>query len=223
MDQNAYKKRMNHYDDVLTARRWWSWIYMHWLWKVDDNVIAREVLSMLPDDFQRTIMNVYEFGTENRRNLLSFQGYCTCWRDYISSIELLAQQFHVIAPAFEGHDPEEKTDFISVEKTVGDTTDYLLEHGHASLDAVYGLSTGGSLILVRGKGYCFYNQWNVNSRLNVLSLQKLKNIGDVELIFTSHSGYTNCMDAALSHIHKIPNWKEKGFAVSENAPYDPYN
>lgn len=92
-------------------------------------------------------MNVYECGTGNRRKLLFFQGSCTCWRDYMSSIELLAQQFHVIVPAFEGHDPEEKGDFISVEKTVGDTTDYLLKHGHTSLDAVYGLSMGGSVAL----------------------------------------------------------------------------
>lgn len=85
------------------------------------------------------------------------------------------------------------------------------------------LFTGDSLILVRGKGYCFYNQWNVDSQLNMLSLQKLKNIGNVELVITSHSGYTNRIDEALSHIHEIPNWKEKGFAVSDNAPYDPYN
>ena len=58
MNKNAYKKRMNRYDDVLTARKWWSWIYMHWLWKGDDNVIAREVLSMIPDDFQGEILDV---------------------------------------------------------------------------------------------------------------------------------------------------------------------
>lgn len=58
MNKNAYKKRMNRYDDVLTARKWWSWIYMHWLWKGDDNAIAREVLSMIPDDFQGEILDV---------------------------------------------------------------------------------------------------------------------------------------------------------------------
>ncbi len=85
------------------------------------------------------------------------------------------------------------------------------------------LFTGDSLILVKGKGYCFYNQWNVDSRLNMLSLQKLKNIGNLDMIITSHSGYTNRMDEAFSHIHELPNWKEKGFAVSDDAPYDPYN
>lgn len=58
MNKNAYKKRMNRYDDVITARKWWSRIYMHWLWKGDDNAIAREVLSMIPDDFQGEILDV---------------------------------------------------------------------------------------------------------------------------------------------------------------------
>lgn len=92
-------------------------------------------------------MNVYEFGTENQRKLLFFQGSCTCWKDYLPSIELLVQQFHVIVPAMEGHDPTVKTNFVSVEKTVSDTTQYLLEHGHTSLYAVYGLSMGGSMVL----------------------------------------------------------------------------
>ncbi|MDO4704011.1 hypothetical protein [Tannerella sp.] len=70
-------------------------------------------------------MNIYEFGIGNQRKLLFFQGSCTCWKDYMPSIELLSKEFHVIVPALEGHDPTEKTDFISVEKTVGDTTDLL--------------------------------------------------------------------------------------------------
>ncbi len=58
MDKNAYGKRMNRYDDVLTACKWWSRIYMHWLWKTDDNAIARELLSMIPDDFRGRILDV---------------------------------------------------------------------------------------------------------------------------------------------------------------------
>ncbi len=47
-------------------------------------------------------------------------------------------------------------------------------------------------------------------------------IAIVELVITSHSGYTSRMDEALSHIHELPDWKEKGFTVSEKAPYAPY-
>lgn len=75
---------------------------------------------------------------------------------------------------------------------------------------------------MHGKGYCFYNQWNVDSRLNMHSLHKLKNIAHAELILTSHTGYTDAIDEALSHINELPRWKERGFSVSHDAPYDPY-
>ena len=68
-------------------------------------------------------VNIYEFGKENKRKLLFFQGSCTYWKDYMPSIELLSRNFNVIVPALEGHDPKAKTDFISIEKTVQDTSD----------------------------------------------------------------------------------------------------
>lgn len=92
-------------------------------------------------------VNIYEFGKENKRKLLFFQGSCTYWKDYMPSIELLARNFNVIVPAIEGHDPKAKTDFISIEKTVRDTSDYLLEQGHGDIYAVYGLSFGGGMVL----------------------------------------------------------------------------
>ncbi|MFC2604154.1 MAG: methyltransferase domain-containing protein [Bacteroidota bacterium] len=58
MQRNAYKKRMKHYDDVLTGHRWWSHIYMKYLWRTDDNAIAREVLAMIPDDFRGKVLDV---------------------------------------------------------------------------------------------------------------------------------------------------------------------
>jgi hypothetical protein len=41
----AYTKITNRYDDVLTARKWWSRLYMNYIWKVDDNLVAKEVLE----------------------------------------------------------------------------------------------------------------------------------------------------------------------------------
>ncbi|HOD25936.1 MAG TPA: hypothetical protein PKZ18_04495, partial [Bacteroidales bacterium] len=54
----AYTRITNFYDDVLTARKWWSRLYMNWIWKVDDNLVAKEVLEMLPDDFEGEILDV---------------------------------------------------------------------------------------------------------------------------------------------------------------------
>lgn len=59
MKQNrAYAKITNRYDDVLTARKWWSRLYIKCIWKVDDNLVAKEVLEMLPDNFQGEILDV---------------------------------------------------------------------------------------------------------------------------------------------------------------------
>jgi hypothetical protein len=39
----AYAKITNRYDDVLTARKWWSRLYMNCIWKVDDILVAKIV------------------------------------------------------------------------------------------------------------------------------------------------------------------------------------
>ncbi|ERK39089.1 methyltransferase domain protein [Segatella baroniae F0067] len=56
--KNSYSRLMNRYDDVMTGRKWWSWLYMHCLWKTDDNAVAREVLEMIPDNFSGTMLDV---------------------------------------------------------------------------------------------------------------------------------------------------------------------
>lgn len=85
------------------------------------------------------------------------------------------------------------------------------------------LFTGDSIILVQGQGYCFYNQWNVNSQCNMESLRRIKDIKDVEMVISSHSGYTKDIEDALAHIHELPLWRQKGFRVNDHAPYDPYH
>lgn len=55
---------------------------------------------------------------------------------------MLAQNYLVFQVAPDGHDPEEKSDFVSIEKTVDDVTAWLKEKGVNCLDAVYGLSMG---------------------------------------------------------------------------------
>lgn len=85
--------------------------------------------------------------------------------------------------------------------------------------------TGDSIILIKGKGYSFYNQWNVDSSINMKSLEQLKNIIDysiIEKVITSHSGYTKNIHNAFLHINELPKWRKKGFKVSDDAPYNPY-
>ena len=101
------------------------------------------------------------------------------------------------------------------------TAGHTLGHLCYLIDDKY-LFTGDSIILVKGKGYCFYNQWNINSKLNMESLEKLKILNGIKLIITSHTGYTDNVEEAFSKINMLPNWKEKDFKVNENAEYNPY-
>ena len=92
-------------------------------------------------------MVIREFGTEHERQLVFFQGSCEPWQEFLPSVKGLAKRFHVILVTPDGHDPEEHSDFISVEKTVDDTARWLKERGIDHLDAMYGLSFGGGMVV----------------------------------------------------------------------------
>ena len=92
-------------------------------------------------------MVIREFGTEHQRHLLFFQGSCEPWQEFCPAAMGLAEQFHVMLVTPDGHDPEEHNDFISVEKTVDDTVRWLKERGLDRLDAIYGLSFGGGMVV----------------------------------------------------------------------------
>ena len=92
-------------------------------------------------------MVIHEFGKENKKKLLFFQGSCEPWQEFKESAELLSDGFHVILVTPDGHDPEEGNDFISVEKTASDTAKWLKDHDINHLDALYGLSFGGGMAI----------------------------------------------------------------------------
>ena len=92
-------------------------------------------------------MIIREYGKENKKHLVFFQGSCEPWEEFRPAAEGLAREFHVLLVTPDGHDPEEHNDFISVEKTVDDTARWLKEHGIGHLDAMYGLSFGGGMVV----------------------------------------------------------------------------
>ena len=56
---NSYKFSKSFYDDAITQGKWWSKLYFKLLWGgVDDNEIARRVLSWIPDDFNGKMLDV---------------------------------------------------------------------------------------------------------------------------------------------------------------------
>lgn len=57
--QSSYRKSKNIYDDVLTQGKWWSRLYIRLFWSgTDDNEIARKLLTLLPDDFSGSLLDV---------------------------------------------------------------------------------------------------------------------------------------------------------------------
>lgn len=92
-------------------------------------------------------MVIREYGKENPKHLVFFQGSCEPWQEFLPAAEGLAKEFHVLLVTPDGHDPSENTDFISVEKTVDDTAGWLNRHGIDRLDAMYGLSFGGGMVV----------------------------------------------------------------------------
>ena len=92
-------------------------------------------------------MKIHEFGQEYTKQMLFFQGSCEPWEEFAEAARLLADQYHVMLVTPDGHDPEESTDFISVEKTVDDTVAWLHTKGINHLDALYGLSFGGGMVI----------------------------------------------------------------------------
>lgn len=91
-------------------------------------------------------MYVREYGKEHKKTLLFFPGSCEPWQEFAFAAEELAKRFHVLQVVPDGEDPEEHTNFISIEKTVDDTAARLRAHGIDRLEAVYGLSCGGGMV-----------------------------------------------------------------------------
>ena len=89
-------------------------------------------------------MKVYEFGQENERTMLMFQSSAEPYWVFNRAAMAMAEDFHVFLAAAEGHNPEEDSTFVSVEKYADDAASYLKAHGVKELDALYGVSMGGA-------------------------------------------------------------------------------
>ena len=85
------------------------------------------------------------------------------------------------------------------------------------------LFTGDSIALNRDGGWCFFDIFNFDSRMNKASLARLKervNLQTIRYVFTSHNGFTDDAASAFRHIDTIPDLKKKGFVFDPDAPYD---
>lgn len=84
------------------------------------------------------------------------------------------------------------------------------------------LFTGDSIALNRDGGWCFFDIFNYNSKMNIASLQGLRqklDLDKIRYVFSSHNGFTDDPQSAFRHVETIPIL-EKGSPFDETAPYD---
>ena len=85
------------------------------------------------------------------------------------------------------------------------------------------LFTGDSIALNQDGGWCFFDLFNYNSKINIESLKALKgklDLNRIKYVFTSHNGFTDKAKAVFAPVDVIPQWNEKGFIFDKTAPYD---
>lgn len=92
-------------------------------------------------------MRILHFGADNTKIIVMFHASCMTWDLLKKSIEKLAETFHIIVPVLPGYDLENNSDYTSVEEIADETEKYLLENGYSTIDGLYGISMGGSIVI----------------------------------------------------------------------------
>lgn len=92
-------------------------------------------------------MKFYEFGKVNSTTLLLIHGMSTTWEmSFKRLIEFAQKEFHIIAVALDGHNPEEQTELDSLQEEAHKIEEYLSDNGYKEIDVVYGSSLGGAIL-----------------------------------------------------------------------------
>ncbi len=91
-------------------------------------------------------MTIHEFGKENDKVIVLLHASVVMWDYFEYVIPLLEKKYHLIVPALPGYDPDEKSDFTSVEEISSELEDWLMRHGLSNVACLYGCSMGGSIV-----------------------------------------------------------------------------
>ena len=93
-------------------------------------------------------MMIYEFGNIENPKLLLFHGMACTWKQNFGQvIEKLKDHFYLIIPAYDGHNPNENKDFISIKHTADEIDAYIKKNHHGKIYASYGFSMGANILI----------------------------------------------------------------------------
>jgi pimeloyl-ACP methyl ester carboxylesterase len=101
-------------------------------------------------------MTYHEFGKENEKVIMLIHPSVVMWDYFEYVIPLLEKDYHLIIPALPGYDPENTSDFTSIEEIAEDLESWLNAQGISIVECIYGCSMGGAVVtklLANGKIY----------------------------------------------------------------------
>lgn len=91
-------------------------------------------------------MNFKTFGKEGAPKLMLIPGLGVSYEIFLPLIDILKEQFHIIAVQIDGFTLGRYTEFTSVEDQSIQVVNYIKENLNGRLDIAYGLSLGGKIL-----------------------------------------------------------------------------
>lgn len=92
-------------------------------------------------------MTIHEFGKDNDKVIVLLHPSVVMWDYFEYVIPLLEKKYHLIIPALPGYDPDNKSDFTSVEEISAELEEWLNLNGLSNVTCLYGCSMGGSIVV----------------------------------------------------------------------------
>ncbi len=105
-------------------------------------------------------MDILEFGNKANQSIILIHGFQCPYQIWNKYIEHYKNQYHIIVPILEGHNPDKKEEFISLQKTAKEIEDYYISHFGNGVYAMFAISYGGIIAA---------NIWQ-NQKLNIKKL-----------------------------------------------------
>ncbi|MBR0417830.1 MAG: alpha/beta fold hydrolase [Erysipelotrichaceae bacterium] len=92
-------------------------------------------------------MRYREYSADKEKTIVLIHPSLVLWDYFEYVIPYLEKDYRLIIPILPGYDPQERSDFTSVEEVAKDLADILLEKGIEEIECIYGCSMGGSIVL----------------------------------------------------------------------------
>lgn len=92
-------------------------------------------------------MKFHIFGDSENSKLILLHGVQTPWQIWNYQIDYFSREYHVIVPALNGHEEDDKSEYISLEQEAKHIEEYFIANYGEEVFAVCGISMGGAIAL----------------------------------------------------------------------------